>query len=128
MKFYSFLVLLVLVIFLVVSYFFEITFDSDGIITWKVSYKKQDTDLIISKQVCILSYLSYCSKYSLFMISNYLFCKKSPPSRSTENSRGNAPFKADVLRENHNKIVGRIKKQQQISNNKYNPPIFKTVL
>ena len=55
MNIYSFLVLLVLVIFLV--------FDADGIITWKLSDKKQDTDLIISKQVCIVIYLIVASIY-----------------------------------------------------------------
>ena len=59
MKFYSYHFLLVLVIFLVILLlsFFELKFNSDVLITWKLSNKKQDADLIILKQVRIVTYL-----------------------------------------------------------------------
>ena len=67
MKFYSYNFLLILVIFLVILLisFFEVKFDSDVIITWKLSNKKQDTDLIISKQVRIVTYLIAASIHYL---------------------------------------------------------------
>ena len=59
MKFYSYHFLLVLVIFLVILLlsFFELKFNSDVLITWKLSNKKQYPDLIILKQVRIVTYL-----------------------------------------------------------------------
>ena len=67
MKFYSYHFLLILVIFLVILLisFFEVKFDSDVIITWKFNNKKQDTDLIISKQVRIVTYLIAASIHYL---------------------------------------------------------------
>ena len=67
MKFYSYNLLLILFIFLVILLisFFEVKFDSDVIITWKLSNKKQDTDLIISKQVRIVTYLIAASIHYL---------------------------------------------------------------
>ena len=66
MKFYYHF-LLVLVIFLVILLlsFFELKFNSDVLITWKLSNKKQDTDLIILKQVCIVTYLIAASIHYL---------------------------------------------------------------
>ena len=66
MKFYYHF-LLVLVIFLVICLlsFFELKFNSDVPITWKLSNKKQDTDLIILKQVGIVTYLIAASIHYL---------------------------------------------------------------
>ena len=66
MKFY-YHYLLVLVIFLVILLlsFFELKFNSDVLITWKLSNKKQDTDLIILKQVGIVTYLIAASVHYL---------------------------------------------------------------
>ena len=49
------------------------------------------------------------------------------PSRNLQKSQGNTALKSNIWRKNHIKIVDRIKKQQQTSNDKYNPPIFKKV-
>ena len=66
MKFY-YHYLLVLVIFLVILLvsFFELKFNSDVLITWKLSNKEQDTDLIILKQVGIVTYLIAASIHYL---------------------------------------------------------------
>ena len=67
MKFYSYHLLLVLVIILVILLFriFELKFNSDVLITWKLSNKKQDTDFIILKQVRIVTYLIAASIHYL---------------------------------------------------------------
>ena len=71
--------------------------------------------------------LKNSEKQDDFLKSSFFDLQKLKKLREISPSRNLQTSKTELWKENHIKIVDRLKRQQQLSNDKYNPPSFKKV-